>query len=160
MRAIASDAGVDSALVHHYFGTKQNLFLAANAMPQDLGAPLREALAAPSPGEGLVLAFLGAWDGPAAASPLAGLIRTAASDAAAQSRLADLIATTVVTPAAAAIGRKTAMPKLRAALVAAQLTGLAWMRYVLRSEPLASASPSMIAKTFGRSIDATMGAEG
>jgi len=66
----------------------------------------------------------------------------------------------VVTPAAAAIGRKTAMPKLRAALVAAQLTGLAWMRYVLRSEPLASASPSMIAKTFGRSIDATMGAEG
>jgi len=62
-----------------------------------------------------------------------------------------------VTPSAAAIGRRHAMPKLRAALVAAQLTGLAWMRYVLCNEPLASASPAMIAKTFGPSLDATLG---
>jgi len=157
MRAIAADAGVDSALVHHYFGTKLRLFAAANEMPKDPGALLRAAFEQSSPGEALVIAFLNAWDAPGAASPLAGFIRSAASDREAQDRLADLIATTLVTPSAAAIGRRHAMPKLRAALVAAQLTGLAWMRYVLCNEPLASASPAMIAKTFGPSLDATLG---
>src|SRR5690606_5210309 len=45
MRAVASGAGVDAALVHHYFGTKQQLFAAATELPVDpmvvLG-PLRE----------------------------------------------------------------------------------------------------------------------
>jgi len=156
MRAIAADAGVDSALVHHYFGTKQKLFAAANEMPQDPGAALRAALEAPSPGEALILAFLAAWDAPNGNSPLAGFMRSAAADPEAQQRLADLLATTLVTPAAAAIARRHAMPKLRATLVAAQLAGLAWMRYVLRSDPLASASPSLVAKTFGPSLDTTL----
>jgi AcrR family transcriptional regulator len=156
MRAIAADAGVDSALVHHYFGTKQKLFAAANEMPHDPGAALRAALETPSPGEALVLAFLEAWDAPAGTSPLASLMRSAATDPDAQARLTDLIATTLVTPAAAAIARRHPMPKLRATLVAAQLAGLAWMRYVLRTDPLASASASMISKTFGPSIDATL----
>ena len=36
IRAIAADAGVDAALVHHYFDSKQQLFLATVSLPQDL----------------------------------------------------------------------------------------------------------------------------
>jgi AcrR family transcriptional regulator len=158
MRAIAAEAGVDSALVHHYFGTKRQLFSAANGMPEDPGAAMLDALGTPSPGEALVLAFLTQWDAGGVASPLAGLMRSAASDAAAEQRLAELITTTLVTPVATStIGRKAAMPRLRASLVAAQLAGLAWLRYVLRSEPVASASPQLIARTLGASIDAALG---
>ena len=35
IRAVAADAGVDPALVHHYFGTKDDLFLAAMELPVD-----------------------------------------------------------------------------------------------------------------------------
>ena len=35
IRAVASTAGVDPALVHHYFGTKDDLFLAAMELPVD-----------------------------------------------------------------------------------------------------------------------------
>jgi len=160
MRAIAADAGVDSALVHHYFGTKQKLFAAANEMPQDPGAALRAALEAASPGEALVFAFLNAWDAPSGDSPLAGFMRSAAADPDAQQRLADVLATTLMTPVAATIGRRDPMPKLRATLVAAQLAGLAWMRYVLRTDPLASASPSLVARIFGPSLDATLASRG
>jgi AcrR family transcriptional regulator len=158
MRAIAADAGVDSALVHHYFGTKQKLYSAANEMPEDPGGAMLQALTRGSAGEALVLAFLAEWDAPGSVSPLAGLMRSGASDPAAERRLADLIATTLVTPATTILGRKQQMPKLRATLVAASLTGLAWLRYVLRTEPVASASPQLLAKTFGPSIDAALGA--
>jgi AcrR family transcriptional regulator len=157
IRAIAAEAGVDSALVHHYFGSKQQLYSAANAMPDDSGAAILEALAAPSPGERLVLAFLMEWDQEGPGSSMAALMRSAASDPAAEQRLADLIATTLVTPATMAITRKQAMPKLRATLVATQLAGLAWVRYVIRTEPVASASAQLIARTLGASIDATLG---
>jgi AcrR family transcriptional regulator len=157
MRAIAAEAGVDSALVHHYFGTKQQLYSVANAMPDDDGGAILEALALPSPGERLVLAFLNEWDAEGQNSPMAGFMRTAASDPIAERQLADLIATTLVTPSAMAIGRRQAMPKLRATLVATQLAGLAWMRYVLRTEPVSSASAQLLARTLGPSIDATLG---
>ena len=45
IRAVAAAAGVDSALVHHYFGTKEQLFAAAVHIPidpMDIIGPLRE----------------------------------------------------------------------------------------------------------------------
>ncbi|WP_459987959.1 helix-turn-helix domain-containing protein, partial [Mycobacterium avium] len=45
IRAVAAAAGVDSALVHHYFGTKEKLFAAAVQIPIDpmqVIGPLRE----------------------------------------------------------------------------------------------------------------------
>jgi AcrR family transcriptional regulator len=156
VRAIADDAGVDAALVHHYFRTKQLLFDEANGVPELSGSTVVEALATASPGEAVVLAFLAQWETPGSTSPLAGFMRSAASDSAVQTRLTELIATTFVTPIATAIGRKEAMPKLRASLVAAQLMGLAWSRYVLRTDPLASASPRLVARFLGPSLDALL----
>jgi AcrR family transcriptional regulator len=64
MRAIAAEAGVDAALIHHYFENKQQLFLATIALP--LGLPrMLETVAAGDRsglGERLVRTVLGVWD--------------------------------------------------------------------------------------------------
>jgi AcrR family transcriptional regulator len=156
VRTIAADCGVDAALVHHYFGAKRDLFAATLALPPDVSAYVREAVTGTSPGEAIVRQFLESWDDAVNGSGFAALMRTSSSDPAAQRRLADIIAATIVAPAAGAIDAKSSLPKLRAALVAAQISGLAWMRYVLRAEPLASASPQLLARTYGPSINATL----
>jgi len=157
MRTIAAEAGVDPALIHHYFKTKRALFDATLALPDTGDVGIIAALGAPNRGEALVLAFLTAWDSPVGDSSFARLMRTAATEPATQTRLVELIAATIVAPAASAVNHAASLPKLRATLVAAQLAGIAWLRYVLRLEPVASASPQLLARTFGPSIAATFG---
>src|SRR5919204_863212 len=66
IRRVASAAGVDAALVHHYFGTKDDLFLAAMELPVDPRQALAPALAdgAEGAGERLLRVFLTLWDDP------------------------------------------------------------------------------------------------
>src|SRR3954470_4130791 len=67
VRAVAAAAGADAALVHHYFGTKDDLFLAALELPVDprqLGAPVGEG-GAEGAAERFLTVFLSAWDDPA-----------------------------------------------------------------------------------------------
>ena len=73
IKSIAARAGVDSALVHHYFGTKQKLFVAAVALPVDptvVVAALREAQLEDM-GKALATTVVGLWDSPAGAGTLA-----------------------------------------------------------------------------------------
>ena len=66
MRAVAADAGVDPALVHHYFGTKDDLFMAALQIPVDpreLLAPVIEQ-GEDGAAERMLRIFLGVWDDP------------------------------------------------------------------------------------------------
>jgi AcrR family transcriptional regulator len=156
MRTIATEAGVDAALIHHYFKTKRALFEETLALPDFSDPQLGAALRGTAPGEALVNAFLGAWDGPPEGSSFAQLLRAAATDPAQQTRLSELIASSLIAPAAVAIDPAANLPKLRATLVAAQLVGLAWTRYVLRLEPLASASAQLVAKTLGPSLSETI----
>ena len=51
IRAIATGAGVDPALVHHYFGTKDQLFLATVNAPIDPAQILPRVLDAPARAE-------------------------------------------------------------------------------------------------------------
>src|SRR5436190_21555417 len=72
IRAIATTAGVDPALVHHYFGNKDQLFLAAIEAPIN-PAELLERVAAGDPsdvGERLVHTFLSVWDSPAGSAAI------------------------------------------------------------------------------------------
>ena len=157
VRAIARAAGVDQALIHHYFGTKRALF--DEAVPRSDGVADEPAgrLATPGdPGEGLVLAFFARWDAAPEASRLETLLRAAGSDSAAQRLLRELIGRSFTAPATLAIPPGTDLPRLRAALVAAQLIGLAWMRYVERREPLVSASPRLLARTYGPAVTAAL----
>lgn len=157
VREIAALAGVDAALVHHYFGTKRALF-AASLEVDDVaksrpGTPVANA---PGAGERLVREFLDRWDAQADGETIAGLLRTSGSDGPTAALVDDVLMRTIVAPAIAAIDPKRGMPTLRAQLIAAQLVGIAWFRYVLRVEPLASATSRIVAKTFGPSLDSTL----
>jgi AcrR family transcriptional regulator len=138
IRDIAAAAGVDPALLHHHFGTKQNLFLAAMRLPVDPTDIVRGILAGDPGrlGERIVDTFLTVWDSPAGAA-LAGMVRSAVSHEPSSRMLSEFMASSVLTPVLKGLGVRDA--KLRVTYVASQLFGLALARYILRLEPLASA---------------------
>src|SRR6266545_3836915 len=78
IRAIATSAGVDPALVHHYFGTKEELFLATVNAPIDPREVIPEILAGSRDeiGERLVRMFVRVWDSPTGTAAAA-LLRSA-----------------------------------------------------------------------------------
>ena len=137
IRAVASAAGVDGALVHHYFGTKDDLFLAALQLPVDpraLLAPVAEA-GVDGAGERLLRVFLGVWDDERNQASLLALVRGLAEPNG-QRLLRDGVLQMILGP----LGRALALdrPEERMALVASQMVGIVILRYLLRAEPLAS----------------------
>lgn len=143
IRAIARGAEVDPALVHHYFGTKEQVFEAAvevSFAPADEG--VRDLARDGDPGTlgvRLVRFFLGVWEDPATRSPLLAVLRSAVNNETA----ARIFRGSVTRRLMAGIARQLDGPdrELRVELAAAQLVGTALLRYVLRAEPLASADP-------------------
>ena len=122
VRGIAKAAGVDSALVHHYFGTKEQVFQEA------VEAVFAPALRAPDVifegpldgvGERFARFLFGIWENPVTRAPLLAVVRSA-------------------------VNNEVADAELRAELAAAQLVGVAMMRYVIKLEPLASADVEQI----------------
>lgn len=152
IRGIAASAGVDPALVHHYFGTKDRLFVAATQLPVDIRALLPRVLEGPPErvGHRLVAIFLEVWDEPRAQASLLGLLRSAVSDERAASMTRALIMAEAAAPVVAALGVPDAT--LRATLVGSQLAGLGMIRYAIRVEPLASADPAVIVEALGPTI--------
>jgi len=153
IRGVARAAGVDPALVHHYFGSKDELFAAALELPFDpsvvVPALLAEGL--DGLGERVVRTFVGIWDATPGQGPLLALLRSAVSDERAAQSLRDFVSRAVIGPLARAAGPDGA--ELRASLVASQVIGLAVTRYVVRLEPLASASPDLLASQIGPTLD-------
>jgi AcrR family transcriptional regulator len=152
IRAIAAAAGVDSALVHHYFGTKQQLFVAAMELPVDLEATAPRILAGPPDEIGLRLArfILELWDQPATRQLMLGVVRSASSDEVAAGMLRRILAEGPFAVMARAIDLPDA--DLRATLVGSQLVGLSMARYIVAVEPLASADPETIARAIGPTL--------
>lgn len=145
IRGIAKAAGVDSALVHHYFGTKEQVFEAAITLsfgpamqaPQAVEeGPLGDA------GERLTRFVFGVWENPATRAPLLAIVRSAVNNEAAAAVFRRIIATQVLRRIADRLDVPDA--ELRAELAAAQLVGIAMLRYVIKVEPLASADPEQI----------------
>lgn len=139
VRGIASEAGVDAALVHHYFKSKDDLFLAALELPVDPRALLLPAIAGGVDGaaERMLRVFLSVWDDPELRLPLLGVVRGVV-DSDGQRLLRDGFLPVVLEPVGVALGIDR--PGLRMPLVASQVFGLIVMRYVLAVEPIASMS--------------------
>ncbi len=140
IRAIATEAKVDPALVHHYFGTKDKLFLASMNSPIDPGELVPRALAGPreQAGERLVRMMLSVWDSPAGGAAVA-LLRSAMSNEWMARLMREFVVTQVLRRAVAEMGLQGEDAALRTALVATQIAGLAVVRYVLKVEPVAGA---------------------
>ncbi len=144
IRQVAGDAQVDPALVHYHFGTKADLFAAAveyPVNPADIVAALVAAGATDDLGERLLRLFLSLWE-ERGATPVLALVRSAANNEQAATGLREFITREVVARIARAIDADR--PELRATLCGTQLVGLAMVRYVVRVEPLASASPDEV----------------
>lgn len=130
IRAVAATAGVDPALVHHYFGTKDNLFLAALEMPVDpreLLAPVVQQ-GPDGAGERLLRTFLSAWDDPDIQVRLLAVVRSVLDDDGGQ-LLKEGFIPVVVAPVLARLVAD--QPEVRIPLVVSQVVGLIVARYVL-----------------------------
>ncbi|WP_371660582.1 TetR family transcriptional regulator [Streptomyces sp. NBC_00280] len=145
VRGIAKAAGVDPALVHHYFGTKEQVFEASIevAVGPLLHAP---GSIAEGPldgiGERLARFFFGVWENPATRKALLAIVRSAMNNEAAAGVFRRLISAQLLRRIAVQLDLPDA--ELRAELAAAQLVGIAMLRYVIKVEPLASADPEQI----------------
>jgi AcrR family transcriptional regulator len=140
IRAIATEAKVDPALVHHYFGTKEKLFLATINSPINPAELVPKAMQGPrdQAGERLVRLMLTVWDSPAGVAAVA-LMRSAMSNEWTARLLREFVVTQVLRRAVAEFVMDPAEATTRATLVATQVAGLAVVRYVLKVEPVASA---------------------
>ncbi|MGV9252965.1 TetR/AcrR family transcriptional regulator [Streptomyces sp. NPDC003697] len=145
VRGIAKAAGVDPALVHHYFGTKEQVFEAA------IEVAFAPALQAPGAladgpldgvGERLARFIFGVWENPATRAPVLAIVRSAVDNETAAAVFRRLVAAQLLRRVAAQVDAPDA--ELRAELAAAQLVGCAMLRYVIRVEPLASADLEQI----------------
>lgn len=145
IRGIARGAGVDPALVHHYFGPKEQVFAAAVEV---VAAPVLEApdvvLAGgrDEVGERLTRFFLGVWDDPVSRAPILAIVRSAIANETAAAIFRDLISTRLMDRIADGLDIPDA--RLRAELAASQLLGAALLRHVIRVEPLASADVEQV----------------
>ena len=140
IRDIAARAGVDPALVHHYFGTKGNLFAASIELPVSPGEALSASLTDDSgaAGERLAALFFSIWETEEARSSLLGILRTAiAGEERGVAAFREFLVDEIRGRIAPRIAHEDA--ELRALAVASHLVGMAVVRYVVRVEPLASA---------------------
>ncbi|MBG0739265.1 TetR family transcriptional regulator [Paeniglutamicibacter antarcticus] len=141
MRAIARDAGVDSALVHHYFRDKDELFVSCIELPADPESVLA-AVARTVPevrGETLLRAVLGLWESSAQPALIA-LLRGAVSSAPNAELLRQVLTKRIIAALLTDLAGNAADRQLRGALAASALIGLLMTRYILKLEPLVSAS--------------------
>ncbi|MDI1464817.1 TetR family transcriptional regulator [Catellatospora sp. KI3] len=139
MRAIGAEAEVDPALVHHYFGTKEKLFIAAMQFPVDPQQLVAEVTAGgrDEAGARLVRTFLSIWDSPVGAIG-ASLLRSAVSNEWTLKLLREFLTTQILRRVLAELQLDPAQAQLRASLVVSQIGGLAFARYILKLEPIAS----------------------
>ncbi|NMO00571.1 TetR/AcrR family transcriptional regulator [Gordonia sp. TBRC 11910] len=149
VRAIAADAGVDAALVHHYFGTKHKLFLDAVAIPIDPTVILGQlnSVDVHDLGAHLLRTVLGIWDGELQSAGVA-LLKTnlAAPDSA---MIRSFIAEIILTNIATRIDDDT---DVRTSLLASQMLGVLVTRYVIRLEPIASMSVDDVVAKVGPTL--------
>jgi AcrR family transcriptional regulator len=144
IRQIATSAGVDPALVHHYYGTKEALFRATIAVPIDPAVMVPKVLRGDldHSGERLVRTFLGIWDDPDTGPAIRAMVRSAIGNEMSTELLREFFATQIVRRATDELGADEPAERsaMRASLVASQMFGLALARYIIRLEPLASMS--------------------
>ncbi|WP_030263139.1 TetR family transcriptional regulator [Streptomyces sp. NRRL B-24484] len=152
MRAIARAAGVDAALLHHYFGSKDRLFLAALEFPVDPRLIVDRVLAGERAevGDRVARFVLSLWEQPTVRDRLLAVLRTAAASEEVAGLMRGFMVTEVVSRVAA--GLDVPQPELRVELVMSQILGLAMARYVIAVEPLASAPAEEVLPLLARAV--------
>jgi AcrR family transcriptional regulator len=152
LRAIAREVGVDPALVHYYFASKEELLDAVTTFPAEWVASIQTAHSVPlaKRGEAIVRNVVWTWSQPEIREALVSILLTAAHDSRTHEKVRAVI-TTSLQPAVA--DRITGEERLlRAALIGSQVLGLVMHRYVWEIEPLASLPDDDLVAVVGPTI--------
>ena len=142
LRQVAREAGVDPAMIHHFFNGKDELFARSVALPADPAQVLQgvDRVDPRQRAEAIVWAVLRLWESPAQHS-LEAFFRGAIGSKAKTLLLREMVTRTVLTRIMAGVPGPPGEVATRANLVATQVVGLMLVRYVVRLDPLASAPP-------------------
>jgi AcrR family transcriptional regulator len=148
VRAIATAAEVDPAMVFYFFGTKQGLFAAAVEMSGNVPPAIESIFTAglDAIGERIVRTLLENLD-KSGRTPLVMLTRSAPADDKSEALMREFIDREITDRLVALLGTPDAA--LRAGMVNVQILGLAVARYIVRIEPIASASVDELVTRFG-----------
>lgn len=155
MRGIAREAGVDPALIHHYFEGKDGLFAAAMALPLSPRKKLADALDVPrkDAGVALIRTMLGIWDDDAYRPALLAALRslTSGGEAGLLLRKAFLEGTIFPVLRQRIVG---SVSDRALGLMGSQIIGLIVARYLIEVEPIASMDSDELAELIGPTIQA------
>lgn len=136
IRGIATEAGVNPALIHHFFGTKDQVFVAALNLPID--PSLVVAVVSDGPreqiGERILRLFIGIWREPATRAPFLALVRSVSTNDKAAQMMRQFIESVML----ARVSEALDIPRTRLTGLVAQVMGIAFLRYIIRVEPIAS----------------------
>ncbi|GAA0334524.1 TetR family transcriptional regulator [Actinoallomurus spadix] len=155
IRAIAREAGVDPALVHHFFGSKEELFASAMEFPVDPAVFLGQVMAGPRSqiGERLARTFLRIWSDPRLRPQFVGIFRSAATTEQGAALLREFVTRAILARVAEALG----LPPLNLAAAASQMLGVVMLKYIVQVEPMASATEdelvALLAPTLQRYLE-------
>jgi AcrR family transcriptional regulator len=144
VRGIARAASVDPALVHHFFGSKQQVFVAAMALSVDPGDMVPDVLDGDPAllGERFARVFLSLLSDPEFREPMLALLRSATTSEAGAAMLREFVGSALLGRLAQSLeGSDVA---LRISTAAAQMVGIALLRYVIRIPPLVAATDEEI----------------
>jgi AcrR family transcriptional regulator len=152
MRGVARAAGVDPALVRHYFNDKADLFGEAIAVPMRPDRLVATALRGPRErvGENLVRYIVTTLDDPATSRRVVSMMQTALGQEFAAGMFREFLIREVLKRIATELLDGEA--ELRASFAASQVVGLVVARYGLRIEPLASATPDEVVARIGPAV--------
>ncbi len=150
IRAIAREARVDPALVHHFFGTKEELFAAAMQFPVDPSVLMTGIFAGPRSEIGMRLArvFLGVWGDERLRPQFLGIIRSATTSEQGAALLREFVSERILSRVGAGLGT----PTINVTAAAAQMVGVVMLRYVLEIEPIASADEEELVALLGPTL--------
>ncbi|MBA0053841.1 TetR/AcrR family transcriptional regulator [Streptomyces sp. AJS327] len=154
IRGIARGAGVDPALVHHYFGNKEQVFAAAVVggmtpvfvLPNVISDGPREQL-----GERIARTMFDIWEAPETREPLVAILRSALNNDTAATIFRQMVTRNLLTRVAHELGLVNR--ELRVELAVAQLVGAALLRYVIKLEPLASEPVEVVVERLAPIVD-------
>jgi AcrR family transcriptional regulator len=152
IRAIAKDVGVDPALVHHYFGTKTQLFAAAIHIPIDpmqVIRPLRE-VPIEQIGYRLPSILLPLWDSEMGKGFIATLRSLLAGSEV--SLIRTFLQDVIVHEVGSRVDSPPGSGRIRVQFVASQLVGVVMARYILELEPFKSLPVEQIAETIAPNL--------
>lgn len=153
LREVARRAGVDSALVHHYFSDKAALFVETMALPRDPRQVAAEAQGESGfDGARVVESFLAQWEteGVEGSPTFVAMAQAMAASPATADAVRQFLAERLIGHWRSGDGEEI---DRRRSLVSSQLVGLGWARYVMRFEPLASTPRHVVARWVGPTLD-------